>query len=1091
MAIKLMEPVNKELPFFQPNQVLTNEHLNDLTEFLFQQERFTRSKLIGTGIVCGLSFSWTAAGANASVLIDEGCAITSLGNLILYTQPVKNNAPVAYTHRRNFKRLHEIEPFKSAGVLVTEQVFELITLDEFTAEPDASKAVLADNDKTNRVLMLLLDREVLNPAKCLDENCDDKGKVYKYTIRPLLINKTVADNITNMVAQGRGWKGIDSNRGLDSIMKTPLLFGNGIAPNLTTADGVKALFKAPVTVAFINTAEAQINNLVAAYPWIFERQYNCMKNELVEFNNKTPGTRWKERLTNMLAAINDGYVQYIYDHVRDVTDAYNELTEAVSELISECGGGDEALFPFHVLLGIPGTNDALFCYHEQKFGETNFRYRTYFTPSPIIHKQGGLYEKVQGLFKRLLRLIGGFQVLDTQKTVKVTPSGGYDQPLRQRAVPYYYYAALTTNSPLRQLWNHEWTQRNKAAFVKGYQLFANQNQLIDTDIAKNDFFRIEGHIGKAANQAVTDIEAIRNQFNLPFTVKKIPIAETTLPGETCTWPDIQEAYNYYRDRVLGYLKDMTRYWEFFKKQNKTAPKKAVETIDKGLDTIREILKKTRCIEQFPYNEFKKWYTEISAAFLEIQLAKEVEDNSTDGITQQYNIILNLLNIWMFTPIYKIWFAFTYRQGALQKTLPKKESLALLSAKNPGLEHLAGVRRSHTFLLVHDTANLVVADFCMPSHQPVECDCGCKTEPCTGDIKTIISPMQKPIVMVINDKLRTETLTAAFSENPLLSKLFAVYDHQKDTYTLRLDDMGFYKADSDIEEPVRVQDAQGGDFQRMKAVFEKEELVLTYSANREDRKGGITRLSYTMRGAFDEQEVTGSIFLVILGVVPNAAAGVKAGTYTVSMQATAEHEIFYPYDRKGLGKVPVDIESKEPMKIRTIGVQKAKVFNTPKGNVLAIMKDENEQEFIKAVKLADAGMEELPLVLKSGDMSTKTSMFLNVVDKQAVLDGGPVKGRVTDITGAPVKDAKVIIGRKEVLTNDKGEYIIEGVKAGDVLRVEAAGKKIEQLQVAKDMATEIRVQPEKTKGIASIDAVNIPGFLKKIAGGLSVPIINNL
>ena len=30
MALKLMDPVYKEMPFFQANQVLTVEHLNDL-----------------------------------------------------------------------------------------------------------------------------------------------------------------------------------------------------------------------------------------------------------------------------------------------------------------------------------------------------------------------------------------------------------------------------------------------------------------------------------------------------------------------------------------------------------------------------------------------------------------------------------------------------------------------------------------------------------------------------------------------------------------------------------------------------------------------------------------------------------------------------------------------------------------------------------------------------------------------------------------------------------------------------------------------------------------------------------------------------
>src|SRR5450759_2210812 len=101
MALKLMDPVYNLLPFFQPNQVLTYSHLNNLAAYLYQQERYTRNKLIGSGIVCGLSFTWKAVTANAEVIIDDGCAITSAGYLIVFKQPVNlAGATIPYTHRR-------------------------------------------------------------------------------------------------------------------------------------------------------------------------------------------------------------------------------------------------------------------------------------------------------------------------------------------------------------------------------------------------------------------------------------------------------------------------------------------------------------------------------------------------------------------------------------------------------------------------------------------------------------------------------------------------------------------------------------------------------------------------------------------------------------------------------------------------------------------------------------------------------------------------------------------------------------------------------------------------------------------------------
>src|SRR5882757_62236 len=67
-------------PVFQPDQVLTNQHLNDLFNYLDQQERLSRCKLLGSGIVCGLDISHTADTIN----ITKGCGITSQGYLILF-----------------------------------------------------------------------------------------------------------------------------------------------------------------------------------------------------------------------------------------------------------------------------------------------------------------------------------------------------------------------------------------------------------------------------------------------------------------------------------------------------------------------------------------------------------------------------------------------------------------------------------------------------------------------------------------------------------------------------------------------------------------------------------------------------------------------------------------------------------------------------------------------------------------------------------------------------------------------------------------------------------------------------------------------
>jgi hypothetical protein len=79
---------------FEPDQVLTNDHLNELFEYLDTQERLTRNKLIGIGIVCGLEIDYQTN----SILISKGCGVTSKGYLIVqeetaYTQYISYTLP--------------------------------------------------------------------------------------------------------------------------------------------------------------------------------------------------------------------------------------------------------------------------------------------------------------------------------------------------------------------------------------------------------------------------------------------------------------------------------------------------------------------------------------------------------------------------------------------------------------------------------------------------------------------------------------------------------------------------------------------------------------------------------------------------------------------------------------------------------------------------------------------------------------------------------------------------------------------------------------------------------------------------------------
>jgi len=66
-------------PIFEANQVLTSGHLNDVFDYLDQQERQTRSYLIGIGIACGLEIALSGF----TITVSKGCGVTSEGYLIV------------------------------------------------------------------------------------------------------------------------------------------------------------------------------------------------------------------------------------------------------------------------------------------------------------------------------------------------------------------------------------------------------------------------------------------------------------------------------------------------------------------------------------------------------------------------------------------------------------------------------------------------------------------------------------------------------------------------------------------------------------------------------------------------------------------------------------------------------------------------------------------------------------------------------------------------------------------------------------------------------------------------------------------------
>jgi hypothetical protein len=1066
MALKLIDPVYSQMPFFQPNQVLTYNHLNDLAGYLYQQERYTRNKLMGSGIVCGLSFSWTDGASNATVLIDEGCAITSAGYLIVFKQPQKNGAPVAYTRKRVFERLKDIPPFNDVANIASSTVYELITQDEYDSETLAAKSVLANNDKNGMVLIMLFDLQALNVAKCLDESCDDKGKVYDFTPRPLLVPIGVINSIVDAASSklyytepGRGHKAKDSILFEHNYLYVKSLFREANLQEVDSVSELADIFKYPCQDDVLNAYKQTIDNLLSKFPWIFNTQTECMKAEIPALSGQTLGTLFMSKVKTFRDnAANKNYVQYAYDFLRDVMDAYNEMLDSVSDLVSECGG-NEHLHPFHVMLGKPQSYDTLACYHEEKYSEQQFKYRHSFVPSPIVCGQYMLYEKVLHQFKRLVRIIANFNVNQSDTTIKIISGKDYEAPIGERVIPYFY--TNTAIDSLKRVWNYSLTRRNKASLLKGYQLSLTQELLLQLDTARSNFFRIEGHIGKTGSTAKTEIEALRKAYNLPFNISTVSIQQET-KSQTCSFPDLEEEYSFYRDRAMGYLKEVMRWLDEMRdliKQGKNT--KAIvpyyELIAKAIKKMMAILD-TPCLDKFDYAAYKEAYVAIWNVIFEIYYVAQKEDMAS--AVQALNTSINIMNVLFFQPIYKIWFMYQYRMAML--TEGHIISLKLLAAKSPGAEHLAGVRRGETFLMVTDQAQggKVVADFSLPGQD--DCDCNCQADLCDGTRKAIVSPLQKPIIMVVDYESEK-----VFDPG----KTKAVYDEDSDAYYLELDAMGFYKGGSTIAHKVTIFDQNKKEYKKLTAQWEGEKLTLM--CKNKAISDGAYALYYELKGNFEEHSVTGIIYLFVRGRVK-----VAGGTYTVAKENVRTYLAYYPYDKAAAKRVTMKFE--DPFESRMIGSKSYMVLRTQNGNEIGIA-DEGGKAYLKMITANTTGIEYIPVIVSMEGAAVRTEVVLNVVDTREQYMKKAVEGKVYDDQGAPLKDARVSYGDNEVITDAEGNYKINDLKAGDVITIEKGGYKVSNLQVNNKMETQIRLRKDNTINIPGLENIKLPDFGSLVKG----------
>ncbi len=506
-------------PVFVADQVLTADHLNEIVNYLEEQERLTRNKLIGIGIVCGLELKVSAA----QIDISKGCGITSEGYLIVQDS-------LSLTHYQPYEVpadfFPKYKPVYDEVTSVNDSVewtkYELLT--KVQSLDTNNPIALTSAFLQNKIVVLLLEMRESPLKNCVDTDCDDKGDKVQFSVKPLLVDK---NDISAFL------KSLQKESSETEPVLLPIQLKRYNVP-VTSLDSSYTVLN-----AFVNIMDDEtLKTLADALNYCYIHYKSILPDEPVNpFTNNAFTLNNLKGMRDFAKGINAIGFQYLYDWMDDLIKAYYEFKNKVFEVQTICCP-DGGLFPLHLMLGEASLGTSI---------EIHSSYRNYLISSPLLNNESEKLAEVQLLFKRMKLMLKNYTLPPLTAPLKITPSKYPDRPLSERAIPYYYIPFS-----LHGCWNWDKTRKGNAWSNLSYWNDTQHNFIESVvnpllyDLDRFNFFRIEGLIGKNISTALNLVITERDQKNLPFDV--VALSTTILTAFTqqqdydCMLKDMESIY---------------------------------------------------------------------------------------------------------------------------------------------------------------------------------------------------------------------------------------------------------------------------------------------------------------------------------------------------------------------------------------------------------------------------------------------------------------------------------------------------------------------------------------------------------------------
>jgi hypothetical protein len=749
-----MSQLISNYPIFEGSQVLTSAQLNQLSAYLDQQNRLTRSKLIGIGIVCGLKIKPLSGG----LLISKGLGITSEGFLIQIGRDFEGKYYRPYT-------LPEGVTYKPFG-----QEEQDVTLHEILSEePDDDETVKKLTNPSNflndKFVLLFLEIFDQDLKSCLGNSCDDRGQNRLLTLRRLLISKEDLDRI---LPERTGNVSGDFGQALelaDFHLKRPLFSPKG--PESSEWKAFVKNYQNPIKELLSNNFWENIAKGFGVFSPILEKTF--------DFNNPFESDSLREKIKNIEELISADAkevvgIQYLYDFFKELVLAWTEFLETGRNLWYSCPT-DPSLFPLHLMLGRARA--------QAETAAEFYQYRHGFVQPPIYNDQREEKERLAQQYRRLILMIETLELSIIQEggkeyPVKITPSKEKYGILGERSIPYYYdiKSKGKTGSwySLEKSWPDPQRKNTWSPQRQGVLSYDNQpdspsekdgflESPLNYDLDLYQFYRVEGHLSQNLKEAQKSIEELVRQFNLPIHVHALHLDE----GEEemrnrCGWHDLQEEYAHQRLLLIGTARDIRAQLntgkEFREKYNAIPIKELDETITEKSDTVifdRIVESLPECLSDLDWEKFQEAYKELlrilfEYVFFKLKISPKTNERTRNQIAQSFNqkllmsinpLLNKLVDLFFFQKIQRLYLSYLHRDKSNQNS----RLFSSFLKTEPGLIHEAGSYRGGTFIILyHQKSERVIGDFSIP--HPI-----CHCEPCADSCQEmdwgLLPPFARP------------------------------------------------------------------------------------------------------------------------------------------------------------------------------------------------------------------------------------------------------------------------------------------------------------------------------------------------------------